>query len=945
MLGWIFKKKDVAPSVPVSAGPKRQPPPAAAAPKPVVPPPPAVDWAGRLAQAQGDDEALLALAASAGVPLATKQAAVEALATEAALQRAERDFRNHDRRVHQVAKRRLLAAVAERETRDQAARLIEAARQLAGQADAPLNRGAELDRSWQVLDSRLIDPAQRDEFTALSAQLAAQARERTDLERQRKRWQADALQARQALQAACVAAAEGTQDRAALAAAAATATTLFQGQPAGEAAPDKLRADLGQTLEVAMALDAHLADFERRVAGTNPVAEASSEAPAGAPVGDPAPPEPQAQELLLPPLNDRQLAALLQARRARFEQDLDRARQDARQQHREQNRDRQRAHKEGQGAHIAEGIDQAEAALDAGQLADAHRHLSRIDKTLQGAEAPDILRVRLAAVQARLAQLRGWQHWAGGRARDELVAQAEALAAATAADRATESPPEAAADPGTEAPDTSDPVPEGQTADGPGALPAAEEADPHVGPAVPAPARPPKQTVAEVARLSIRQRADVIATLRERWQEIDRLGGAGGRALWLRFDTALKTASEPIAAHAAAQRAARAANLATREELLDKLEAVELPDEDGTLPAPAQAQSLAGALDRFRVDWRKLGPLEHTTPRAAQPALTQRMEAAVGRADAPLQSARHRARAGREDLIARARALAADGFGRERQGIHEVRELQAEWQRQAKSLSLSRSDEQTLWTQFKSAIDASFAAREAAFHARDAEFEAHAAEREALIERLRLNPEDTPQQQRRTLAEVEAAWQRCGPAPRARAQALDNAFRNAHQALRQWLDTAAERQWQAVCEALDAKLALCVAREQGAASPPAEALSAAWQALPVLPPPFEESLKRRAGLAPGVAAKGEPTVDECLLQIEMAWDLPSPPAFEAARRERKLWALKQTLEGRRTGVAETLTPTELLALLLACPALDPAAQDRLASLLAAWRLRGGHKRA
>ena len=54
-----------------------------------------------------------------------------------------------------------------------------------------------------------------------------------------------------------------------------------------------------------------------------------------------------------------------------------------------------------------------------------------IDEQLQGADAPVALQTRIATAQARLAQLRGWQHWAGGRARDELVQQAEALAAAT----------------------------------------------------------------------------------------------------------------------------------------------------------------------------------------------------------------------------------------------------------------------------------------------------------------------------------------------------------------------------------------------------------------------------------------------------------------------------------------------------------------------------------
>jgi hypothetical protein len=738
---------------------------------------------------------------------------------------------------------------------------------------------------------------------------------------------------------------------------------------------DAASADLSRAILVATALQAHLVDFERAqaegdgtaVAGSSvcpagdasvhgkvqadadadadALAEASAEATVGPDLNPSAP---------LPALTDAHLSALLAARRSRWQDGLDQARQAVRQQRRTEALQRQRTRQEGQGSVVVDAIAQAEAALDAGQLAEAHGHLSRIDRALQGGEAPEACRGRLAAVQARLAQLRGWQHWAGGRARDELVAQAEALAAATVADRQKEAQADAEAGPQTDPlpePDGPDlDTPEVGTASFPEAVadaPASQDAKaPRVPraprrPAESPPVRAPQRPMAQVTRLSIRQRAEVIATLRERWQEIDRLGGAGGRALWVRFDTALKAAAEPLAAHATAQRAARATSLALRTELLEQLEAAGLAELQADGASPAEAQALAAALDRFRMEWRKLGPVEHTTPRAAQAALIERMEAAVRRADGPLQAARQRARADREALIARARTLAADGFGRERGGVAGVRDLQAEWQRQARSLSLARSDEQALWSQFKAAIDAGFAAREAAFSAREAEFEAHAAEREALIGRLRVDPELAPQAQRRLLAEVEAAWQRCGPAPRARAQALETAYRIAHQAFRQWLDNTAQREWQAVGEALDAKLALCATLEAATAAEPVdpEALAASWQALPALPGALEDALRQRAGLAPR-SASPMPEVDEWLLQIEMAWELPTPPAFDAARRDRKLQALKQALENRPSDARPPMSPDAAMAHLLAQRGLQAPASDRLAAVLAAWRRRG-----
>lgn len=922
MLGWIFKKKGPTPGPAAAVARKNPPPPAA-------PPAPAVDWEARLAQARGDDKALLALARSAGVPLPSKLAAIEALAGEAALKLAEREFRSHDRRVHQLAKRRLLAQVAQRQAREQAAHLIAAARALAAEADVAANRSVELDHAWQALDSSAIEPAQHEAFAALSAQLAGQLRERGERERQHKRWQQDAEQALQQLQAACAEAAAGTQERITLAAAVSAVNGALQSPP-----PDSLAgvaATLRQALQMAAALDARLAVLDRLLAGPAADAAAAPAAPetthapqtsdttetpetpaqpqapiaadamvdAGAPTqeaGVAAAPadDPQRAWQALPPLPEAHLEALLQARHARWQQARVQARQERQSQGREQARERQRARQSELGAALADRVAQAEAALDAGQLAEAERQLSAIDDEGQTAAA-DALQVRIAAAQARLAQLRGWQHWAGGRAREELVLQAEALAAATVA-----------AGNGDEA--------------------GAADAD--------------------VARLSVRQRADVITTLRERWKEIDRLGGAGGRALWPRFDAALKAAHEPVAAHVAAQRAARESNLAARLQLIEGLEATAAPVAPEDLGAesgavPADPHTLAGALSRFHIEWRKLGPLEHTVPHAARAALLQRMEAAVARVDAPLQAARAQARVEREVLVARARALAADAPGRGRDLPGDVRALQAEWQRHAKALPLARADEQALWADFKAATDAAFAAREAAYSAREAEFQAHAAEREALIERLRVRADDSAAVQRQTLAEVDAAWQRCGPAPRARAAALDAAYRDARDALQQWLDQAAQRAWQAGCDALDAKLALCLAHEHSAAADGyAPTVAGAWQALPALPAPLEDTLRRRAGLLPARADAAAPPADELLLQIETAWGLPTPPAYEEARRTRKLLAMKAALEGHRSEVPAAPRPDDALALLLGRSGLDGSQQARLAAILDARRRRG-----
>ena len=115
----------------------------APAPPPLsTPAPDKAPWAEQLRAAAGNDEALLSVAKSAPF-IDIKHAAVQALMSEDALKRAEREFRNHDRRVHREAKQRWEAKVAEREARAQAAQLLETATALVQESNIPANRLVE----------------------------------------------------------------------------------------------------------------------------------------------------------------------------------------------------------------------------------------------------------------------------------------------------------------------------------------------------------------------------------------------------------------------------------------------------------------------------------------------------------------------------------------------------------------------------------------------------------------------------------------------------------------------------------------------------------------------------------------------------------------------------------------------------------------------------------
>ena len=150
MLSWLFKKRNgvratgtgAAVPVPVQAGVETK-----AETKARQAADGRAEWATRLLSAQGDDEALLLVARTATL-IDIRCAAVEALGTETALKRAERELRGHDSRVHRAAKQRLVAAVAQREARARASALIAIAAALAGDAMPPANRLVALDHAW-----------------------------------------------------------------------------------------------------------------------------------------------------------------------------------------------------------------------------------------------------------------------------------------------------------------------------------------------------------------------------------------------------------------------------------------------------------------------------------------------------------------------------------------------------------------------------------------------------------------------------------------------------------------------------------------------------------------------------------------------------------------------------------------------------------------------------
>ena len=901
MLDWLFRKKK-GPPQPGAAGTI----PAAsrsAGATPTPAPPPAVDWQDKLARATGDDDALLALA-SGPAPVDIKLAAVAALASEDALKRAERELRKHDRRVYRLAKQRHAELLARREARSRAAQLTASAQALLDEPLIAANRLVELDRAWRALDPQWLEASQAHAFAALFERLTRLVRERADHALEAERFDAAARNAAADLRSACEQAAAGAIDRGALAAASAQAQSVLDAAPSGTdpaAAPcEALRAALRTADELALrltVLEALLhapapsgpevsADAAPEVAGgelaradANASTDIESNAAAARTTADAL-----QRWRAFAPLAD---AGLAQALAVRFSQWQRAQRQNSPKPPPKPAAPADTTAVQDDGARLERlslSIEQAEAALAQGNLAAAGTPLAAIEAAARDGALPAALRARIDQLHAEASRLRGWQHWGSGRARDELVAQAEALAAADAG-----------------APD------------------------------------------AEVARLTTRQRAVLISEMRARWKELDRHGGASNRALWQRFDAALNAAHAPVAAQAQAQREARESNLQARTALLITLEAVALPGDaepafapDGATPdaatpeaagaARSPAAVLGAALADFQSAWRKLGPLDHTVPRAEREPLQARMQAAVARIETPLNAARRVAQTQREALIESARALAAAGAVRD--SLDQARALQARWQDAARSLPLARAVENALWTDFKAAIDAIYAARQADLAARDAAFKAGLDERAALIARLEaLTLDDPPDAVRRTLAELDTQWRQAGAAPRAEAAALEARWRRARDVAQALLLDGKQRRWRAQCDALVARLAARDGMRDGIEP------SLADPAPQALPPRWERALARQADAAPADLL----AEDDLLLQLEAALGIDSPPAFEAARRALKLQAMKSALEARPASAPVPHTADELLVAALARDALDAANRERLRAAIVALR--------
>jgi hypothetical protein len=76
-----------------------------------------------------------------------------------------------------------------------------------------------------------------------------------------------------------------------------------------------------------------------------------------------------------------------------------------------------------------------------------------------------------------------------------------------------------------------------------------------------------------------------------------------------------------------------------------------------------------------------------------------------------------------------------------------------------------------------------------------------------------------------------------------------------------------------------------------------------------------------------------------MLKLEAALDLASPAAFQAARQQMKLLAMKQAIEARQVVVVSTADIAQWVADAISQPLSDAAANARLRAILNGLRAR------
>jgi exonuclease SbcC len=388
-----------------------------------------------------------------------------------------------------------------------------------------------------------------------------------------------------------------------------------------------------------------------------------------------------------------------------------------------------------------------------------------------------------------------------------------------------------------------------------------------------------------------------VQQLRAEWKKLDEQHAGVPRPLWERFDTACERAYAPAARHFAEQAALHKQARKQREDFIEAA-AAHAPT---LLEEPRDWRAIERWLRETEAAWRgtSLGSVEP----GVWKKLDARLKAALASLHEALSAARRGARQQREALIAEAEALAARAT--ERDMPSRVKELQARWQAEARSIVLAQRDERPLWERFRAACNAAFEARTGA--RKESEKRRHEQHRafEALCEQMEqlAGSSGTDEAQiRSTRRELQEQWKKAVAEHRPVPAALEARFRAAGSGVEETLRGRARAgeaaTWQGLlareqmCEELDA---IAIAGGD-AGAPAAESVPQRWSAQPPLPAEWEHKVLGRRDATLRALSDAEAREDhvariadcaaarrDALLELELTLGIESPADLQQHR--------------------------------------------------------------
>ncbi|MDQ4036807.1 MAG: DUF349 domain-containing protein, partial [Actinomycetota bacterium] len=291
--------------------------------------------------------------------------------------------------------------------------------------------------------------------------------------------------------------------------------------------------------------------------------------------------------------------------------------------------------------------------------------------------------------------------------------------------------------------------------------------------------------VTEIALLEQRLKSgatkpgQVIAKAREIGASLDTASVVGDLAgLRGRAEELVTTAEAALAGDHQRRDAERAEAVAAKQALC--VEAEQLVDSKQWKAAGERFKAIADEWKTIRGPDRKTGEVLWKRFAAARDAFGKQRGAHFAELDRQRETAREQ----KADLVREAEKLSTSTEWAPT--ATRMKGLMTKWKAAPRA---SREAEDELWTKFRAAQDAFFAARTAAFSKQDAEYESNRVLKEELLtEAERMDPKSDPQGAQTALRGIQDRWEKIGKVPREAVQPLDDRMRAVESQVREALD-------------------------------------------------------------------------------------------------------------------------------------------------------------